>query len=365
MSSTISNINPSSSPGLSLLATSDKSSDADLTPQEQKNRQKKQVAAEKKAQKQKELSKFLASLDVPSMGNMRPMPLVEVDTNVSSGVANKLVTKKEDENSKGERVTSTGAVKRKSPKALHELEKDEKRVVLGMIKNDLMQRVEVKGNKRVVSGVVRIGPADEKAEVADPGKEYQTATALYESLKKRVKKAANSTSASKLLRFKGFHSIIKVDTIDHQKRVELVAQDLRKIVRLSFEHTKPEASYDFKSQARTLTFKCTCLGYEPAPAPPPAPAAARSASTPPAFAAKGTSGDLIRQARAWMASALNATSSVGSAGAAQVPAPQTQSVGIPRFCGGVVKITALDDTRHPLGIVGQRVVISVEHKTAK
>lgn len=37
------------------------------------------------------------------------------------------------------------------------------------------------------------------------------------------------------------------------------------------------------------------------------------------------------------------------------------TVGIPRFCGGTVKVTAVDDTRHPLGIVGQRIIVVVEH----
>lgn len=62
---------------------------------------------------------------------------------------------------------------------------------------------------------------------------------------------------------------------------------------------------------------------------------------------KGTQGDLIRQARL-----------------SQEQASQAGTGTVPRVCGGKVKITAVDDGRHPLGILAQRISISIDHPAA-
>lgn len=36
-------------------------------------------------------------------------------------------------------------------------------------------------------------------------------------------------------------------------------------------------------------------------------------------------------------------------------------VSMPKICGGTVTITAVDDGSHPLKILGQRIVVRVEH----
>lgn len=136
-----------------------------------------------------------------------------------------------------------------------------------------------------------------------------------------------------------------MDGIDNAKRVEMVTNDLRKIARLPFEcvapqqdkienadlclrsHKYPEMAYDFETRARITKFKCTCLGYE-APKPQP-------------MTLNGNSGDLMKKARH----------------AANTATP----VQMPRACGGRVTITAVDDRTHPLRLVGQRIVVLVEH----
>jgi hypothetical protein len=54
---------------------------------------------------------------------------------------------------------------------------------------------------------------------------------LYEKLKS---KALRSSTAGKRLRFNGCHSIVAMSAIDNENRVEIVANDLRKIAGISF-----------------------------------------------------------------------------------------------------------------------------------
>ncbi|PPQ78769.1 hypothetical protein CVT25_010642 [Psilocybe cyanescens] len=219
----------------------------------------------------------------------------------------------------------TSGTKRKAPKALDEMESEERRTALVAMKNGLKQTV--KGNKRVVTPMRITSTAGE-------GEEYQTATALYESLKKRVAKASANTDTSKFLQFHAFHAIVAIGTIDNQKRLELVAKDLRKICRVLFDHHNPTKLYNFETMGRIATYTCRCLGNLVIPdAPPPASSKASK---------KGAQGDLIKQAR--LARSVEAS-----------------ALTVPRICGGKVKITIVDDGRHPINIPGQRISISIEH----
>ena len=157
---------------------------------------------------------------------------------------------------------------------------------------------------------------------------------MYDALKRRM-------LVQKKLKFLGYHAIVAVSTISHAQRVQMVANDLRKIARLSFEcvflptatravrwliicfvcrHTKGLESHDFRTMARTLTFQCTCLGYE---------------QVKPTL--MGNAGDLIKMAR------------------------MTSGVITPRICGGKIVVTAGNDETHPLNVLGQRVVVCVHH----
>lgn len=61
--------------------------------------------------------------------------------------------------------------------------------------------------------------------------EFQTATEMYKALK--------VLSKSKSLHFHGSFSIVAVSSVDNSKRERLVAQELRKIAKLSFEYVGP------------------------------------------------------------------------------------------------------------------------------
>ena len=51
---------------------------------------------------------------------------------------------------------------------------------------------------------------------------------MYDALKRRM-------LVKKKLKFLGYHAIVAVSTISHAQCVQMVANDLRKIARLSFE----------------------------------------------------------------------------------------------------------------------------------
>jgi hypothetical protein len=97
-----------------------------------------------------------------------------------------------------------------------------------------------------------------------------------------------------------------------------------------------------------LIYPCACLGYDivaPAAA---APIAIANTST------KGTQGDLIRQARARLASS-------GAGNAATGGQPAVTPARVRRECGGRVYVKSKDDNSHPLGILGQMITVRVQH----
>lgn len=156
-----------------------------------------------------------------------------------------------------------------------------------------------------------------------------------------------SNGGTQFLQFHGSHTIVAVSSINNVKRINLVATDLRKIARLSFE-----LRLDFlcdillyidirpffrlgnailspgPSGSATLSCPCNCLGHTQAVAPP-----GPGKSNGP--------GSLVRWARANVAS--------------------TASQAVPRMCGGKVNVTVLDDNTHPLNILGQQIIVRVEH----
>ncbi|KJA16219.1 hypothetical protein HYPSUDRAFT_47523 [Hypholoma sublateritium FD-334 SS-4] len=199
--------------------------------------------------------------------------------------------------------------KKIAAKPLRELEDEEKRVALAQLKNRLNIVLAQTGAKPATR------PATTSSTQTIDGKQYQTASAMYESLKRRM-------LVQKKLKFHGHHAIVAVSTISHAQRVQMVANDLRKIARLSFEHTKGNESHDFQTMTRKLTFQCTCLGYD---------------QVKPTM--KGNAGDLIKMARLASGSGIMT----------------------PRVCGGKIVVSAGDDTTHPLNLLGQRIVVSVEH----
>ncbi|KAF4622643.1 hypothetical protein D9613_009042 [Agrocybe pediades] len=236
----------------------------------------------------------------------------------------------------------------RSPKLLRDLEGQDQREALKVIKDGLLY---------ALSDLKMVGKLDLAA--SKEGKEYQSASMLYDSLKRRV-----SSSSSSFLQYHGFHSIVAVSTIDHRKRVELVAKDIRKIARVSFQHNKPEATHNFVTGGESHVYRCTCLGYEPAPT---AASSSSSSSASAPVKMKGSHGDLMRQARALEKekerereqAKVKARLSLGSgSGSGLLDGFLT----VPRNCGGTVKIAVEDDLRHRL-VKGQRISVIIRHPT--
>ena len=83
----------------------------------------------------------------------------------------------------------------------------------------------------------------------------------------------------------------------------------------------------------TLTYPCNCLGHN------------QGAARPVPQKSDGP-GPLVR----WACANLNFTPTVNQA--------------VPRTCEGKVSVTVLDDNTHPLGILGQQIILRVEHPNA-
>ena len=80
----------------------------------------------------------------------------------------------------------------------------------------------------------------------------------------------------------------------------------------------------------TLSYSCNCIGNT-------------QAATPPRADKLNGAGSLLQWARA--------RSKVAS----------TSNQAIPHLCGGKVNITVLDDNTHSLKILGQQIIVRVEH----
>ncbi|KAF9475575.1 hypothetical protein BDN70DRAFT_996337 [Pholiota conissans] len=258
------------------------------------NRKKKQQAADRKRQREAAIAKAMKS--ITAIAHERPAtPPVPRPTPVE-----------QKENRVDLRATVVARPKKRP--ALHELEGEAHNAA----RNQMKSRIQAltKASKTIDSKALLDIPHG-TSHSSPSGKEYQTATALYESLKKR---SSNASILGRKINFNGYHVIVAVSTIDHLKRIDMVTNDLRKLARLSFDYTKPNHSYDFKTMARTASFQCTCLCQK-------------------------------------SPSSLE-TRLMGS----------TSGPSTPKLCGGIVTITAVDDTTHPLDILGQRIRVRVEHK---
>lgn len=84
----------------------------------------------------------------------------------------------------------------------------------------------------------------------------------------------------------------------------------------------------------TSTFPCTCIGHTQATAPPRVDKLNGAAS-------------LLQWARARSKVASSSTSNLNQA--------------VPRMCGGKVIITVMDDYTHTLSILGQQIIVLIEH----
>jgi len=107
-----------------------------------------------------------------------------------------------------------------------------------------------------------------------------------------------------------------------------------------------QKSQNADTNSYALIYPCACLGYDTVT--PAAPIAIANTSI------KGTQGDLIRQARARLA--LSGTGNAATGGQ-----PAVTPARVRRECGGRVYVKSKDDNSHPLGILGQRITVRVQH----
>ncbi|KAG6917634.1 hypothetical protein DXG01_001741 [Tephrocybe rancida] len=171
------------------------------------------------------------------------------------------------------------------------------------------------------------GNAKEKAKKApinrSYGVEYLTAEQLYTTL--------TASSKSKKYNFRGHFAIVANPKTDHLARVRLVAKDLRKIADIPFESISITSSAN-EDEFRA-TFQCTCLG-------------------------RGTTKPVA--SLVWPQPGVFASNPPGHPNTKHrddAPNGTTPAV----QCKGRINVIAEADMSHPVGIVGQRITITVEH----
>ncbi|EAU81568.2 hypothetical protein CC1G_02584 [Coprinopsis cinerea okayama7 len=215
-----------------------------------------------------------------------------------------------------QRAMDAAPVQKRPPKRLKELEGDERQVALKMMKARIREVVDQRSYLAQSPGLPTF-----------QGTEFQNASALYRALNQAV---IDANSSSSLLRFRGYHSIIKTNDCDHLSRLDMVIRDIRGLtgVRFQREQQIPTTSTTTKS---IKSFLCTCKGFKST--------VSQTALAPP----KKTS-NLLKWARG-------------------VRKEQTSSEKVRIECHGVVSVIVESDNSHPCGIPGQRIIVSIEHTT--
>jgi len=232
------------------------------------------------------------------------------------------------EENRAARPGNAPPAKKRKTKLISDLDGKERDVALQEMKNGLKQKF----------GTMIVAPLSKPPQNNE--KEYQTASSLYDTLKREVQASSPST-----LQFSGHHRIVANKDINNRKRTKMVVDDMRKIVRVPFELANVQKSKIAKTNAYGISYPCSCLGYDTSTVVSAAPVATSTTSL------KGTQGDLIRQARARLA--LNATGGQ--------PEPEAAPTKVRRECGGRVYVITKDDNSHPLGIPGQKISVGVQH----
>ncbi|KAK0460430.1 uncharacterized protein EV420DRAFT_1532126 [Desarmillaria tabescens] len=138
----------------------------------------------------------------------------------------------------------------------------------------------------------------------------QTASDLYKLVKAQPKLV------------KACHSIISVESIDHQKRTKLVSKDLLSFAGLRFDRFENIFNGIHLPGTYTRIFKCKCQSKEPSKEQEPL---------------KRRASDLS----SWVVSSKSKS-------------PEGP-------CSGRITVVAEDDNSHPLGIPGQKVTVTVNH----
>ncbi|KAJ3509321.1 hypothetical protein NLJ89_g5283 [Agrocybe chaxingu] len=255
----------------------------------EKSRQKRVLADQRKKERERRVSQALAQMRKEMMSSDSDVE----NASAMQGVEGPVASAKEN----GAKAKE-GAAKRKEAKAFSELEGAERDTAVQEMQKRLKKKIKARGSAMTPNLSGR---------ETDDGKEYQTASMLYDAIKSE---STRVLALNKPLQFRGYHSIVAVSSINHEKRAEIVENDLRKLARLFFAAARNTM---VEKDTGKLMFKCACAGPSVPMGPP---------------VKKGTQGDLIRWARA--RAAFDAAAS-----------PQ---------CGGTVTITVKGDNSHPYGI---------------
>ncbi|KAF9033520.1 hypothetical protein BJ165DRAFT_1534478 [Panaeolus papilionaceus] len=137
-----------------------------------------------------------------------------------------------------------GTKRKASPKLLSELEGDELKKAVKMMK---------KGVSRLI---VELAIPVRAETVNSNLTEYQNARELYDSVRLALASAKPGSLA-----FVGHHTIIADATINNPTRARYVSRDLKRIAKLPFEYGQPISSKSDLNCPTThiMRFKCTCL----------------------------------------------------------------------------------------------------------
>ncbi|KAF5368738.1 hypothetical protein D9757_010418 [Collybiopsis confluens] len=154
------------------------------------------------------------------------------------------------------------------------------------------------------------------------GVEFQTASELYQRLKKLVRKDI-------CINFQACHSIVADPSYNHGKRASLVARDISKICKVPFDYKITLAPAISSRTSHSLRYNCACKS--------------------PDFDAKSTSS--VRKRDAYFAKIFGSGPSQAS------PSAPTSQVS----CQGTIEVTIMDDNRHPVGIPGQQIRVHIRH----
>ncbi|EED85579.1 predicted protein [Postia placenta Mad-698-R] len=207
--------------------------------------------------------------------------------------------------------------------------------------------------------------------------DYQTGAKLSDALSASLKAYYVSCTPSSPhpphIQFHGAYTIIADPRIPQWKRVELVSNELRKVVR--YPYSNKVCDRPMTTQSWTEFYQCDCSRgralppfSQPTTSTTPSPTSTSSSSAPLATTdtAPSSSSNPVKRTQSslshWI---INTTKKSKAADPSDAGSGTPMNVDPLPGCGGKLHITAEEDNSHPLGphIKGQKIVVMVEHPT--
>ncbi|KAI0924524.1 hypothetical protein AcW1_006632 [Taiwanofungus camphoratus] len=209
--------------------------------------------------------------------------------------------------------------------------------------------------------------------------QYQTGADMLDTLSSSLKQYYNACLSSSAqppyIQFRGGYSVVSDPKITRWKRVDMVSDELKKVVKLP--HSKKAYVRPMSADTWTESFQCDCSRGRVASSlssqTPSMMSHTARTPTPPSSQTPGASSSCAKPAKRtqtslshWILSAApkakTSTSVTVDAGAAYITGIPTSVDDVPG-CGGKVNITVQDDESHPLGklVKGQKIILEVDH----